>query len=189
MKTKSSLIFAVVVLVLSMMACTFNDLIGQSATPTPQPTFTPLPTNTLQPTFTPIPTATLVPTATPIPQIAGIDFPVSVLDVTFKFYSVTLSEGPTVVGDTTMNPNPGRSVLVVQAMYTGDMASLINGSYQPENSLYITDVDNVVKQWVKAAWSSASVSIGFFVMTGRGPYILHNTIGEPWSVDLTSLVP
>lgn len=189
MKTKSSLIFAVVVLVLSMIACTFNDLIGQSATPTPQPTFTPLPTYTLQPTFTPIPTATLVPTATPIPQIPGIDFPVTVQDVTLKFYSVTITTGETNVGDTVMSPNPGRSVLVVQAMYTGDMASLINGPYHPENALYITDVDNVVKQWMQAAWSSTSVSIGFFVMTGRGPYILHNTVGQTWSIDLTPLMP
>jgi hypothetical protein len=63
MKTKTSLVCVITVLVLAILACSVNLV---SPTPTPQPTYTP------QPTFTPVPTNTPPPTATPIPTVEDI---------------------------------------------------------------------------------------------------------------------
>ncbi len=54
-------LFAILILILGVMACQGLS----SATPTPYPTHTPFPTYTPLPTYTPIPTATLTPSLTP----------------------------------------------------------------------------------------------------------------------------
>jgi hypothetical protein len=191
MKNKLWICIATFTIVCTILACSPGSLF---ATATPMPTYTPLPTYTEVPTFTPVPTYTPVPTDTPMPtatlmpQIPGIDVPVSVQGVTMQFLSVTITNGPVTVGDTKMTPNPGRSVLVIHLSYTGDITTLFNGAYNGTNVFYITDVNDTAKDWQHLAWGSSTADVGFFVMTGEGPYILHNTVDTPWTVDLTSLI-
>lgn len=172
MKQKA-LYFVVVVLIFTMLACDFSSL-GISATATPQPTYTPVPTNTP------------IPTATKIPLTPGIDTPVYTQGVSFLITSAYLSTGAVTLGDTTLTPNPDRSVLVVEATYGGDLVSLFNGAYQSDNTLYVTDAQNNQKPWqTMHGVDSDTVEIGFFVMNDAGPYSLVNTVDSFWSVDLT----
>jgi hypothetical protein len=188
MKTKCSLILAVVVLVMATLACDASSL-PFFPTPTPLPTYTPQPTYTLQPTYTPVPTATLIPTFTPLPQILGIDLPVSVLDVDFTFFTVAITDVPTNNGANLMTPNAGYSVLIASAYYTGDISALFNGSYQGSGVLYIDDGVYAMNDWSSVSWSNFIVYIGFYVKTEANSYILHNTVGQAWSIDLGNLIP
>jgi hypothetical protein len=169
--------FLIVVLIISALACSLNPA-EILATPAPPPTYTPLPT------YTPYPTATAIPpTPTPV-KIPGVDTPIFIKGVGFKFYHATITDGAADVGNKTLTPNPGISVIVLRASYTGDVKTLFTSHLDSNGAFYIEDGSGKIKNWIHISWSETDVVMGFFVKTDAPLYTLVNTVGEPWTLDL-----
>jgi hypothetical protein len=191
----AALVVMLFVLLVTMAGCGVSQA---QATPTntpvptstPVPTETPVPTNTPAPTNTPQPTYTPLPTSTPNPPVAGIDYPVSVGNVTFKFYSVTMSASEVMLGDTPFNPGPGDSVMIVSAHYTGDAYTLCTQTFFLLDDVYVSDAKDTHynSNGFYIDDTGLTISIAFYVKPGMGPYVLHNTLDTPWQVELTSLI-
>lgn len=183
---KKHLFVASLFLLIASLACSLNPS-TLFATPTPPPTYTPQPTYTPLPTYTPIPTATAIPTATlePTPiMVPGLDSFVKIKDVSFKFTDAYLSTDKVTIGNKTLDPNTGYSVLVLKATFDGDLMSLFQSYMQTADALYIDDGTSDHANWVQANFDGPSLTIGFFVKSNASQYILKNTVGTPWSIDL-----
>lgn len=177
-----------IVLVMGLVGCApsfaqTQQAVVQTVTPSPLPTFTP------DPTSTPYPTATPPPAFTPTPKIIpGIDVPVSVLGATFKFYAVNFSTDPISIGNKVLTPKSGKFVLVLCAVYTGKVKSLLRDAYHDIGGFFVVDSWGDATGWSAVYVSGENIDFGFIVNIGRGPYVLHNTIGESWSINLAPLI-
>jgi len=151
------------------------------STTTPVATNTVMPSETLRPTDTPV-----EPTQTPI-----IGVHESIQGVTFNFFGVSIASGAVLLGNgNILKGKPGYSVLCINATYTGDIGELLNGPFktnQSKGSLFITDAFNNTEDLANADYTNTNADFCFFVVAEEGPYMLHYTVAEPWSLDVASL--
>jgi hypothetical protein len=116
--------------------------------------------------------------------------------VELTFTSATLSNKEVQMGNETLTPNPGYSVLVVTGAYKGDLTTLFgsNGVFQAMGVFYVLEKDGTIDEWVYEyrTWTSVEtqgiVQIAFFVKTGFNPYTLVNTIETQFQIDLSTLL-
>ena len=140
-------------------------------------------------------TRTLVPTNTPQPPLLPTPLTIyggSLKRVYFWFDIVTISDKSMKIGgnkDLMTPPDPSYSVLEVIGRFIGNIDSLFSGPFKTSGGFYITDVDNTKYDWTvfysgRPPW----VSMGFYVKRDKAPYILHNIVDVPWSIDLTPMI-
>jgi hypothetical protein len=197
---KKSLLIVLVVSMIVLSACGVIQIVPKP-TATAVPTQTALPTYTPVPTYTPAPTYTPYPTPTTVPTVVSTATQVSpskyvVEGIELKFTDVVISKAGLQLGDKMLTPVSGYSVLIVSGIYNGDINVLFGsaGVYQPLNAFVVTDSENINREWVYEyhSWQSIKTEgrfqVAFFVKSNSSPYILHSTVGTPFTIDLTKLM-
>lgn len=107
-------------------------------------------------------------------------------EVEFTFISVDVTSDSIVVGDSTLDPSPGYSVLCVHTTYVGDMNTIFPTS-RTKVSLTITDKNLVMSGLSGAQWKDGKADLCFYVVSDSGPYVLRNTGDPTWFLDTTLL--